>query len=91
MNKTELIDIVAKKGELTKKDAEKAVNAFTDTIAEALKNGEKIQIVNFGTFECKVRAARTGRNLRTGAAISIPESKYPAFSAGKGLKDAVAE
>jgi len=89
MNKTELIDVVAKKGDLTKKDAEKAVNAVLDAITDALAEGEKIQIVNFGTFEVKVRAARTGRNLRTGAAITIPESKYPAFSAGKGLKDAV--
>ena len=89
MNKTELIEAVAKKAELTKKDAEKAVNAFTDAIAEALKAGEKIAIVNFGTFEVKTRAARTGRNPKTGETMQIAASKTPAFTAGKGLKDAV--
>ncbi|MBR6741938.1 MAG: HU family DNA-binding protein [Clostridia bacterium] len=89
MNKTELIEAVAKKAELTKKDAEKAVNAFTDAIAEALKAGEKIAIVNFGTFEVKTRAARTGRNPKTGETMQIAASKTPAFAAGKGLKDAV--
>ena len=89
MNKTELIEAVAKKAELTKKDAEKAVNAFTYAIAEALKAGEKIAIVNFGTFEVKTRAARTGRNPKTGEAMQIAASKTPAFAAGKGLKDAV--
>ena len=86
MNKTELIEIVAKKGDFTKK---KAVNAFTDAVIEALANGEKIQIVNFGTFEVKSRAARTGRNPKTGETMEIAASKTPAFTAGKGLKDAV--
>lgn len=89
MNKTELIDAVAKKGELTKKDAEKAVNAVLDAVTDALAAGEKIQIVNFGTFEVKTRAARTGRNPKTGEAMQIAASKTPAFTAGKGLKDAV--
>ncbi len=89
MNKTELIDAVAKKGELTKKDAEKAVNAVLDAVTDALAAGEKIQIVNFGTFEVKTRAARTGRNPKTGEAMEIAASKTPAFTAGKGLKDAV--
>lgn len=89
MNKTELIDVVAKKGELTKKDAEKAVNAVLDAVTDALAAGEKIQIVNFGTFEVKTRAARTGRNPKTGEAMQIAASKTPAFTAGKGLKDAV--
>ena len=91
MNKTELIDAVAKKGELTKKDAEKAVNAVLDAVTDALAAGEKIQIVNFGTFEVKTRAARTGRNPKTGEAMEIAASKTPAFSAGKALKDAVNE
>lgn len=89
MNKTELIEAVAKKAELTKKDAEKAVNAVTDAIAEALKAGEKVALVNFGTFEVKTRAARTGRNPKTGETMQIAASKTPAFAAGKGLKDAV--
>ncbi|MBQ1212661.1 MAG: HU family DNA-binding protein [Clostridia bacterium] len=89
MNKTELIDAVAKKGELTKKDAEKAVNTVLDAVTDALAAGEKIQIVNFGTFEVKTRAARTGRNPKTGEAMEIAASKTPAFTAGKGLKDAV--
>ncbi len=89
MNKTELIDAVAKKGDFTKKDAEKAVNAVLDAVTDALAAGEKIQIVNFGTFEVKTRAARTGRNPKTGEAMEIAASKTPAFTAGKGLKDAV--
>ena len=89
MNKTELIEIVAKKGDFTKKEAEKAVNAFADAITEALAKGEKIQIVNFGTFEVKARAERTGRNPKTGETMQIAASKTPAFTAGKGLKDAV--
>ena len=89
MNKTELIDAVAKKGELTKKDAEKAVNTVLDAVTDALAAGEKIQIVNFGTSEVKTRAARTGRNPKTGEAMEIAASKTPAFTAGKGLKDAV--
>jgi DNA-binding protein HU-beta len=89
MNKTELIDAVANKGDFTKKDAEKAVNAVLDAVTAALAAGEKIQIVNFGTFEVKTRAARTGRNPKTGETMEIAASKTPAFTAGKGLKDAV--
>ena len=89
MNKTELIAVVAEKAELSKKDAEKALKAFTDTVAEQLKAGEKIQLVGFGTFEVAERAARTGKNRQTGAAIKIPASKAPKFKAGKALKDTV--
>lgn len=89
MNKTQLIDAVATAGELKKKDAEVALNAVVTAITEALKAGEKVQIVGFGTFEVKQREARTGRNPQTGEAIEIAASKYPAFVAGKALKDAV--
>ena len=89
MNKTQLIEAVAAKADIKKKDAEAAVNALTDVIAEALKAGEKVQLVGFGTFEVKARAAREGRNPKTGATIKIAASKAPAFSAGKGLKDTV--
>jgi DNA-binding protein HU-beta len=87
MNKSQLIDAVVAKGGLKKKDAEAAVNAVTATIAEALKNGEKVQLVGFGTFEVKERSARTGRNPKTGETIEVPASKHPAFSASKALKD----
>ena len=89
MNKTELIAAVAEKSALSKKDAEKAVNAFVAAIEDALKAGEKVQLVGFGTFEVKKRAARKGRNPQTKAEITIPASKAPAFKAGKALKDAV--
>ncbi len=89
MNKVQLVEAVAAAGKFTKKDAEAAVNAVTASIVEALKNGEKVQLVGFGTFEVKTRAARTGRNPRTGAEINIPASKLPSFSAGKAFKDAV--
>lgn len=89
MTKTELIAAVAAKTELTKKDADKAVNAVIDTIVENLKNGEKIQLVGFGTFEVRERAARDGINPATGATIKIEATKVPAFKAGKALKDAV--
>ena len=89
MNKSELVAAIAEKAELSKKDAEKAVKAFTDTVAEQLKAGEKIQLVGFGTFEVAERAARTGKNPQTGAAIKIPASKAPKFKAGKALKDTV--
>ena len=89
MNKTELVAAIAKKTELSKKDAEKALKAFTDVVAEELKKGEKIQLVGFGTFEVTERAAREGRNPATGESISIPESKAPRFKAGKAFKDAV--
>ena len=89
MNKTQLIEAIAAKADIKKKDAEAAVNALTDVIAEALKAGDKVQLVGFGTFEVKERAARDGRNPKTGETIKIEASKSPAFSAGKGLKDAV--
>ena len=89
MNKTELVAAIAEKAGLSKKDAEGAVKAFTDTVAEQLKAGEKIQLVGFGTFEVAERAARTGKNPQTGEAIKIPASKAPKFKAGKALKDLV--
>ena len=85
MNKTQLIEAVAAKANIKKKDAEAAVNAF----AEALKAGDKVQLVGFGTFEVKTREAREGRNPRTGEKITIAASKHPAFTAGKALKDSV--
>ena len=89
MNKTELIAAVADQAGLTKKDAEKAVKAFTDVIAAELKKGEKVQLVGFGTFEVSKRAAREGRNPQTGKTMKIKASKTPKFKAGKALKDAV--
>ena len=89
MNKTQLIDVVATKTDLKKKDAEAAVNAVVEAIAEALKAGDKVQLIGFGTFEVKESAARQGRNPRTGETIEIAASKTPAFSAGKALKDAI--
>jgi DNA-binding protein HU-beta len=90
MNKTELINQVAELSELSKKDATKAVEAVFDTILEALKNGDKVQLIGFGNFEVRERAARKGRNPQTGEEIEIPASKVPAFKPGKALKDAVA-
>ena len=89
MNKTELIAAIAEKTELSKKDAEKALKAFTDVVAEELKKGEKIQLGGFGTFEVSERAARTGRNPQTKEEITIPASNAPKFKAGKALKDIV--
>ena len=89
MNKTQLIEAVASKANLKKKDAEAAVNAVTAAIAEALKAGDKVQLVGFGNFEVKERAAREGRNPKTGEKITIAASKHPAFTAGKALKDSV--
>lgn len=89
MNKTQLIDAVAKKADLKKKDAEAAVKAVIDSISESLAAGEKVQLVGFGTFEVKKRAARQGRNPLTGKPMKIKASKHPAFSAGKALKDSV--
>lgn len=89
MNKTELIAAVAENASLTKKDAEKAINAVVGAIAGALADGDKVQLVGFGTFEVRARGARTGKNPRTGAAIKIAASKVPAFKAGKALKVAV--
>ncbi len=87
MNKTEFIANFSEKAGLSKKDAEKAYGAFVDTITDALKKGEKIQLVGFGTFEVKERAARTGLNPQTKEKIEIAASKAPAFKAGKGFKD----
>lgn len=89
MNKTELVAAVAAKAELSKKDAEAAVKAVVDSISEALADGDKVALVGFGTFDVKTRAARTGKNPRTGEKIEIPESKVPSFKAGSALKDAV--
>ena len=89
MNKTELIAAVAEKAATSKKDSEKAVNATIEAIASALKDGDKVQLVGFGTFEVRARGARTGKNPRTGEAIKIAASKVPAFKAGKALKDEV--
>lgn len=91
MNKAELIAAVAAAAEISKKDAEIAVTATLDTITAALKEGDKVQLVGFGSFETKKRAARTGLNPRTGAAVEIPASTVPTFKAGKALKDAVAK
>ena len=89
MNKTELVAAMAEKSGLSKKDAEAALAAFTATVADALKAGDKIQLVGFGTFEVSERAARTGRNPQTGAEMVIAASKAPKFKAGKALKDAI--
>ena len=89
MNKTELINSVAEAAGLTKKDATKAVEAVFDTIQSTLANGEKVQLIGFGNFEVRERAARKGRNPQSGEEIDIAASKVPAFKAGKALKDAV--
>ena len=87
MNKATLIAKMAEKSELNKKQAEAALNAFTDTVVEAMKAGEKVQLMGFGTFEVKERAARVGRKPGTDETIEIPAKKVPGFKAGKGLKD----
>jgi DNA-binding protein HU-beta len=89
MNKSELIDAVAASADLSKADASKAVDAFMDSVTGALKRGEEVTLVGFGTFTVRDRAARTGRNPRTGESIKIPASKMPGFKAGKALKDSV--
>jgi len=89
LNKTDLVSSVSDKAEITKKDAEKVVGALLDSIKDALAAGEKVQLVGFGTFEVRERAARTGRNPKTGEEIKIDATKVPAFKAGKALKDAV--
>jgi len=89
LNKSELVAAVAEKAEMSKKDAEKAVNAVFGAIEEALAKNEKVQLVGFGTFEVKTRAERTGLNPQTKEKITIPASKVPGFKAGKALKDAV--
>ena len=91
MNKTELISEVAKKCGMSKKDAEKAINATVDTITDALCAGDKVQLVGFGGFETKTREARMGRNPKTKEAIEIPAATVPVFKAGKALKDKVAK
>lgn len=89
MNKAELVAAVAERSELTKKEAEKAVNAIISVITDALANNDKVQLVGFGTFEVRERAERKGRNPQTREEIIIPASKAPVFKAGKALKDAV--
>ncbi|AYC11682.1 HU family DNA-binding protein [Ligilactobacillus salivarius] len=89
MNRLELVNTISRKMGATKKDADKAVTAFIDTVTEALVEGRKVQLIGFGTFEVRERAARKGRNPQTGEEIEIPASKIPAFKAGKSLKDSV--
>lgn len=89
MNKADLISSIAEKSNLQKKDAEKALNAFTETVEGALANGEKVQLVGFGSFEVRQRAERKGRNPQTKEAITIPATKLPVFKVGKDLKEAV--
>ena len=89
MNKAELINVVAAAAEVSKKDAELVITATFDAITDALKEGEKVQLVGFGSFEVKPRAARLGRNPKTKEPIEIPASKVPVFKAGKVLKDTV--
>ena len=89
MNKAELIAAVAEKAPLSKKGSEAAVNAALEAISAALQDGDKVQLVGFGSFEVKKRAARTGRNPRTKEVVEIPASQVPVFKAGKALKDAV--
>ena len=89
MNKTELISAMSENANMTKVDTEKALKAFIDTLTEELKNGGKVQLVGFGTFEVAERAERQGRNPKTGETITIPASKSPKFKAGKALKDIV--
>jgi len=89
VNKTELVASVADKAGITKKDAEKAINALFTSVEEALAQQDKVQVIGFGTFEVKARQARKGRNPQTGKEITIPASKTPVFKAGKGLKDSV--
>ena len=89
MNKTELVAAMAEQAEMTKKDAEKALTAFTEVVAKELKNGGKVQLVGFGTFEVSERSGREGRNPQTGEPMKIDASKAPKFKAGKALKDEV--
>lgn len=91
MNKAELINAVAASAEVSKKDAEAVVSATLEAITDALKNGDKVQLVGFGSFEVKKRAERIGRNPKTKESIKIPASTVPVFKAGKALKDAVAK
>ena len=91
MNKTELVNAVAEKADFSKKDADKAVAAVLDSITDALAQGDKVQIVGFGTFEVRARAEKQGRNPKTGEAMIVRASNLPAFKAGKALKEAVAK
>lgn len=91
MNKLELIQEVSERTGLAKKDAEKAVNAVLDTVADTLAQGDKVQLIGFGSFETKTREARMGRNPKTKEAIEIPATTAPVFKAGKALKDRVAK
>jgi DNA-binding protein HU-beta len=90
MNKGELVDKVAEKANVTKREAEAALNALTESIMEAVANDEKVTLVGFGTFEARQRQERTGRNPKTGETMTIPASTFPAFSAGKAFKETVA-
>jgi DNA-binding protein HU-beta len=89
MNKADMVTKVAEKSDLTKKDAEKAIGAFVDTVTETLSHGDKVQLVGFGTFEVRQRAERKGRNPQTREEITIPASKAPVFKPGKALKDTI--
>jgi DNA-binding protein HU-beta len=89
MNKTDLVNAVAEKSDLSKKDATKAVDAVFESVMDSLKNGDKVQLIGFGNFEVRERSARKGRNPQTGEEIEIPASKVPAFKPGKALKDIV--
>ena len=89
MNKTELVEAIAKQAGLSKKASDDAVKAFVETVTKELKKGEKVTLIGFGTFEVSKRAARTGRNPQTGKEMKIAASKAPKFKAGKALKDAV--
>lgn len=87
MNKSELVDSIAEKAQISKADATEALNAFIETVGQALENGDTVSLVGFGTFSVKDRKARTGRNPKTGEEIPIPASKVPSFKAGKLLKE----
>ncbi len=89
MNKTQLVAKISEKSGLTKKDANKVVDSFIETVEEALVDGEKVVLVGFGTFEVKTRKARSGRNPRTGEVINVAEKSIPVFKAGKAIKDKV--
>lgn len=91
MNKMELVTSMSEKSDLSKKDSEKALNAFVESVEEALVKGDKVQLVGFGSFEVRERAARKGRNPQTKAEIIIPASKAPVFKAGKSFKENVAK
>ena len=91
MNKKELVAAVAERSELTHAAAERVLDAFTEAVSEALSKGEEVSVVGFGSFTVKERAARSGRNPRTGEAIAIPAGRAPVFRPGKGLREAVSE